>query len=71
MTTLYKNSLFLATLEIWLLYLMNYFSAYTGTLIYQLVLTAVEVKCTMLCSSEDFQGISDQWTLPKNSCTEF
>lgn len=71
MTTFYKNSLVLATLDILLLCLMNYFSAYTRILIYQLVLIAVEVICTMLCSSEDFQGINDQWTLFKNSCTEF
>lgn len=71
MTAFYKNSLFLATLEILLLCLMNYFSAYTGTLIRQLVLTAVEVICTTPCSSEDFQGINDQWPLLTNSCPEF
>lgn len=54
MSTFYKNSLSLAPLETLLLCLMNYFGAYTGTLIYHPVLIGGEVICTMLHPSEDF-----------------
>lgn len=67
MNTFYKNSLFLAPLELLLLCLMNYFGdSYLPT-----TLNSSRSNMYYAVFFKDFRSVNDQWTLLKNSCSEF